>query len=414
MIAAYLRHVRSFSDSARAYLIALFLQFTAQTVVWVLRNLYLKKAGFEESFIGTALSTASVGAVVAIVALAGFMDRHRLKGLMMPASLLISAGLAGVALFPYSIPVLACSLITGAGLGISQMCMPLFFVRHSGPAERPYLFGVGQALQPLAGMLTTLGIKAGALAMGETLEATRTMMLIAAVMPLLAFAAIVRIRENDPLPPTPEDEAPLDWRLGMKFWLTELAIGLGAGLTIPFISLYFYNRFHVEPGNVGLFYAASEAIMFFGFLSTPVFASRFGAVRTIVAFQLASIPFFLIMAFTTSLPLAVLAFLARQAMMNMVQPVSDHFIMETAPPRQRARLNGIKQMFRRAAWIVGPAVSGVLIQRAPFVVDGFTTVMLVTIGLYLLGSTMYWAFFRTPTAPRSPATSGSSATSPDR
>lgn len=395
MIATYLRNVGKFSPAARLYLVAIFFQFTGQTIVWVLRNLYLKKAGFDEDFIGTALSTSSVGAAAVILLFASLMDRHRLKSFMIVASLLISTGIAGVAVLPQPIPVLAFSLVTGVGMGLSQMCMPLFFVRHSEGEERPYLFGVGQALHPLAGMFMTLGIKGGALAWGETLEATQRMMWIGAAMPLLALLTILQIRENPPEPRSKEDEhEKLDWRLGAKFWLTELAIGLGAGLTIPFINLYFHNRFHVEPGNVGLFYAAAEAIMFFGFLSTPVFASRWGAVKTIVAFQFASIPFFLIMAFTTSLPVAVLAFLARQAMMNMVQPVSDHFLMEAAHPRQRARLNGIKQMCRRIAWIVAPTASGLLITHASFVVDGFTTVMLVTIVFYLAGASMYWSFFR--------------------
>jgi MFS family permease len=366
-----------------------------QTIVWVLRNLFLKKAGFEESFIGTTLSTSSVGAALVILMLAGTLDRTKLKTYMMTASCMISAGLLGVAMVPEPLTVLAFSLLSGAGLGLSQMCMPLFFVRHSELAERPYLFGVGQALQPLAGLVTTLGMKGGALAWGETFEAVRNMLVFGSAMPMVALVCIARIRENPPEPAVPKsEEEPLDWRLGMKFWTTELLIGLGAGLTVPFINLYFHNRFDVEPGNVGLFYAGAEAIMFFAFLSTPVFASRWGAVRTILLFQVSSIPFFVIMAFTTSLPFAVFAFLARQAMMNMVQPVSDHFIMEVSNPRQRARLNGGKQMCRRLSWIVAPAVSGLIIEHAGFVVDGFTTVMLATIALYLTATSLYWVFFR--------------------
>ncbi|HLG42114.1 MAG TPA: MFS transporter, partial [Planctomycetota bacterium] len=279
--------------------------------------------------------------------------------------------------------------------------MPLFFVRNSELAERPYLFGVGQALQPLAGVVTTLGMKAGALAWGETFEAVRNLMLLGGAMPLVALVIIARLRENPPDPPPPDGEdEKLNWGLGWKFWSTELMIGIGAGLTIPFINLYFHDRFGVEPGNVGLFYAAAEAIMFFGFLSTPVFASRWGPVKTIIVFQLSSIPFFLVMAFTTSLPFAVVAFLARQAMMNMVHPVSDHFLMEAASPRQRARINGVKQMCRRASWIVATPLSGFIIDHGRFGVDGFTTVMLATIFLYLVATAMYWAYFHDHAAGR--------------
>jgi MFS family permease len=395
MIRSYARHVARFSPPARAYLLALLFQSMGQTVVWVLRNLFLKKAGFEESFIGATLSFSSLGAALAILCLAGPMDRRRLKPFIAAASLLISVGLFGVALWPTRVSAVLSSFISGTGLGLSQMCMPLFLVRHSEPYERPYLFGVGQALHPLAGLATTLCIKGGALLWGDTFEAVRNLMFFGGAMPLVAIALISRVREAPPEGAiAARDAEPLDWRLGWKFWSTELMIGLGAGLTIPFINLYFHNRFSVEPGDVGLFYAAAEAIMFVGFLSTPLFASRWGAVRTIVFFQLVSIPFFLAMAFTTSLGIAVAAFLLRQAMMNMVHPVSDYFLMETANPRQRARINGVKQMFRRAAWIVATPASGFVIEHFPIGVDGFTTAMLATIAFYLAGTALYWAFFR--------------------
>ena len=35
----------------------------------------------------------------------------------------------------------------------------------------------------------------------------------------------------------------------LRFFLPEVAFGLGAGLTIPFINLYFYQRFQVRAGT---------------------------------------------------------------------------------------------------------------------------------------------------------------------
>jgi MFS family permease len=110
--------------------------------------------------------------------------------------------------------------------------------------------------------------------------------------------------------------------------------------------------------------------MMAAFLLAPVLARRFGAVRAIVSFQLTSIPFFLILAFTTSLPLAVGAFLLRHACMNMVHPVGAHFAMEVARPGQRARVNGLRQAANESSWVAANFAGGELIRHAPFVVDG--------------------------------------------
>jgi predicted MFS family arabinose efflux permease len=80
--------------------------------------------------------------------------------------------------------------------------------------------------------------------------------------------------------------------------------------------------------------------------------------------------------------------------MNMVHPVSANFMMDLMQPGQRARMNALKQTANKLAWVAATFAGGYLIQETRVVVDGFTTVMLVTIGLYVAGSAMYWRFFR--------------------
>ena len=63
---------RLFSRPARFYLLAEFLMWTAQGIFGVIFNLYLVEAGFQESFVGRAISANAIG--LALMALpAGFL-----------------------------------------------------------------------------------------------------------------------------------------------------------------------------------------------------------------------------------------------------------------------------------------------------------------------------------------------------
>lgn len=400
MVREYIRQIARFSPAARLFLIGQFLYGIGQSAVWVLRNLYLWEAGFRPDTIGSTLSASAFGMVAVVVLVPPFMDRMRLRGFQAAGAVLLSAGLAGVALVTHESAVLGLCFLSGVGLAMLEVASAPFLSRNSQAVERPYLFGVSMAVSPAAGLAATLGMKLGAYAWGENLASYRNMMFVAAACSAAAVAALLALREAAPEPPKEEEEEKFEWRTAAKFCAPEMLIGLGAGLTIPFINLYFKDRFGVPAGTIGLYYSGAQALMMGAFLAAPVIARSFGPVRTIVAFQLTSVPFFAVLALTTSLPVAVVAFLLRHACMNMVHPVSANFMMEVARSRQRARINGLKQTANKLAWVVATAAGGRLIQEARLIVDGFTTVMFVTIVLYLAGGLMYWGFFRKEPAGR--------------
>jgi MFS family permease len=405
VIRDYLRHAAAFSPEARLFLAAQALYGIGQTAVWVLRNLHLKAAGFGESFIGTTLAVQSLGGVAVVLLASPWMDRRRLRPFQILGALLLAVGLAGTAPVRGPAAVLGLCLVTGIGMALLDASASPFIVRHSTSQERPWLFGVATALSPASGLLATLGIKLGSAVWGDSTSSTGRMMVVAGGATLLALLPLALLRDAPPEPSKGVDDDRLDWRTAAKFFLPELAFGLGAGLTIPFINLYFRNRFQMPAGTIGLYYAAAQALMMAAFLLAPVIARRWGSVRTIVAFQLTSIPFFVTLALTTSLGVAVAAFMFRHACMNMVHPVGAHFAMEVIRPRQRARVNGAKQAANKVAWAVSNSLGGLLIAQGalwPFLIDGFSTVMAVTVVFYAVGSAMYWRFFGLAQNPPAP------------
>ncbi len=393
MLREYLRHLGAFPAATRLFLAAQFLYGIGQSAVWVLRNLHLKAAGYDESFIGNTLAVQSLGMVAVVVTLPMVMDRRRLRPFLVAGAALLAGGLAaGTAVHDKS-SILACCFGTGVGIALLEVATAPFFSRHSGAPERPFLFGFSTALSPTAGLLATLGIKVGSMAWGENPASYARMLVTAAACTVASMAFLGLLREGPP-ETSKGGAGRFEWGTASKFFLPELAFGLGAGLTIPFINLYFRDRFHRDAGAIGMYYSAAQALMMVAFLAAPFLARRFGAVRTIVCFQLTSIPFFLALALTASLEVAVGAFVLRHALMNMVHPVGANFSMEVVNPGQRARVNGLKQAANKIAWVISNSLGGVLIARTSILGrDGFATTMFITIGLYIVGSAMYWRFF---------------------
>jgi predicted MFS family arabinose efflux permease len=80
--------------------------------------------------------------------------------------------------------------------------------------------------------------------------------------------------------------------------------------------------------------------------------------------------------------------------MNMAHPVASNFAMEVVPEGQRALTNALKQVSWNGAWALSTSLGGWMIEHTRFVRDGFTVAMLTTISLYVVGSSVYWMFWR--------------------
>jgi predicted MFS family arabinose efflux permease len=249
---------------------------------------------------------------------------------------------------------------------------------------------------PASGLVGTGLVWALSFAWGDKVSGMGRMMILSGAIAAAGAILFALIREMKVAVPVRE-HLEADHRAVFRLGLPLAVIGLGAGLTIPFINLYFEHRFHFTPRNVSVAFSAAQMVSFFAFLASPLLARRFGGVRTVIACQLLSIPFFLVMAFTGLSSLAVAAFLARHALMNMAGPVTSQFAMEVVSPHKRVRTNGLIESSRNGTFLLGTAAGGWVID-ARLWGDGYTATMLMTIALYLTGSAIFYFFWRTSSA----------------
>ncbi len=393
----YLSHIRMFSANARSYLLASFFMGFGYSIFGLLLNLYLKQLGYQEGTIGTILSASSLGTVLIAIPAAIFVDHVKIKRVLILATTLSASSYIMMALSGGVWQLRLLAGFSGAMFTVHWVATSPFFMRNSTPTERSYLYGVNMALETMSGFFGTLiggQVPRFLLDKGvELLYGYRYTLVAGVVLALFSLIFYSMLKSDRPTRTGKLNLAEYfgarDWKTVLKIMTPHFLVGMGAGLVIPFLNLYFLDRFHLPSDQIGRIFSLGALFTAVGFLVGPVLSKRIGLVKVVVITHFLSIPFFLILAFSHNLYLSIVGFLFRGSLMNLAWPLYNNFAMEMVPDDQRAGTNSVMQLAWSGSWMVSANIGGHIIQNY-----GFTAVMLVTVGLYVLSTTTAWWFFR--------------------
>lgn len=396
---AALDRFRSFPAPARAFLGGAALLEVGHAFLWALQNLYvLSLPGLSVADAGYVNAASALGVVAATFPSAWAWERLGPRRSLALACALNALAIAGLALSAGLLPLLAWSALSGAAYTLHTVVAAPFLVSVAGARDRTALFQADFAVHTLmqtGGLLVACSL-AGALEAGAAPPtlALRLALLAGAAASLGALACYRRVpaRAADGAPSrSPRQLLAIlrrdHWHLWLPLALPYLLIGVGAGLSIPFVNLYFTERFALSKPALGVVMAAACATMTLGALGTTRFVPRLGLVRATIATQALSIPFFLVLALATSLPLAIAAYVLRSALMNLGTPLWRNLVMEITPEAWRAAVNAGAMLAWNLGWAVSNHWGGELIDASAGWLadglDGYALPMLLTVAIYL-------------------------------
>ncbi len=369
------------SVSARVYLTGAALIGAAHTVVYTLLVRYLDAIGLSDSQIGWIQSADAWGKVAVAIPAAVLLARRPARGVFV-----LSASVGGLAYsvlpFVEDLRLLyAINLLAGFALTLQYVAIAPFLFRHSSSKDRARLFGLAEALPTLAAVVAAT--VAGRLVMywqgplGGEAAATGRVIFGAGLLSVFAAAIFARIPLDRPSIEKGEGLWPVFLRnrgVMTRFAIPQVLVACGSGLCIPFLPLYFKDRFGMGAGDWGNLFAAGQVLFAVGFMTTPFVIRRLGYVRGIVTIELSSIPFFLLLAFTLSLPWAIFAFLVRGALMNSAYPILKNLMMQATPPGAREMQTGLNATLWGLGWVIGPLAAGRILEAT----DGNYTILMAT------------------------------------
>jgi predicted MFS family arabinose efflux permease len=160
---------------------------------------------------------------------------------------------------------------------------------------------------------------------------------------------------------------------------------------VPFVNLYFKDSLGAGPAQVATYMSIARFAMVIGFIAAPLVARRFGMLRSVVVTELISIPFLIVMAMWDyfGFYMIIAAYVARQSLMNMTQPLAANFALEVVPPREQAITNSMRMLAGNAGRAVFALIGGIIIDRY-----GFKPAILGMAVFYLAAAVSYILFFR--------------------
>ncbi len=393
MITPYL----GISRPVRWYLCGSFFLGMSWATFALLLNLYFRELGHTESFIGRIWSFQSIGIIIMTFPAAALISRYSARWLIVCSALLAALGYALLAVADIALVMMCASLGIGLMVAIPRVTSAPFFMDHTGAAERSHVFSLQFATSLGAGLFAYFGggwlHQQLAVIFNSKLIAYRILLLAGAGSALtgaLVYLGIpggIVVKQNRTRLSRwqrVKTKGPLLFRLTFPFFV----IGLGAGLIIPFLNLYFRDRFGMEPLAIGFYYGLVQSSMLLGVLFGPYLARRIGMIRTVVYTELVSLPFMVLLAYSTNLHLAVGAFVIRGALMNMGIPIATNYAMERVGREDRAIANGLGMMAWSTSWALATWIGGALIEHI-----GYTEPLLIAGGLYLIAAILYYWFF---------------------
>jgi MFS family permease len=175
----------------------------------------------------------------------------------------------------------------------------------------------------------------------------------------------------------------------LKLAAPNLMIGFGAAILIPYMNVFFLDRFALPDKTLGLLFSLSALLTGVGSVIGPRLETRLGSkIRAVVVTQAASLAFLELMGFSPYVWLVSISFLLRGTLMNMAVPLYRTFTMEQVHESEQGTVNSVVELAWQLGWAVGPYLSGV-VQEA----YGFTPLFVTTGVMYAAAIFLTWIFF---------------------
>lgn len=386
----------------------------------VLYNLYIQALGYQADMNGTIVSVQSLATALLLIPIGLLGDRTSRKNLLMIGALFTGASLIGRSFMTGESSLLIFAITTGLFTAFFQIIAVPFLAENTDKAQRLQLFSYHFALGLAAQVLGSIGGGFFADLLQDTglseVHSLQIVLMAGGVATLVGFIPLFFVRESKIRKIADEQQAAAtavtviidareDWKSILKFTFAQLLVGFGSGLVVPYLNLYFTDRFSVSLTSVGILISLGQVMTIVSMLIGPSLARRVGQVRAVVFFQMLSLPFLLLTGFTNVFIIACISFLFRQALMNAANPIQSSIMVDRVSDGRRGIANSLTQTAFMMGWAtMGPVQSHLITNYGTY--WGYVFTFCITGILYISASAMYYYMFRQPAAKSAPSVTG--------
>lgn len=370
--------------------------------LFILLNFYLEKIGFTDSQIAQLLAYKYAAIVLFAFPLGLFIKGRRLGGFFKIASMLSPSLmlliLACLHLQKYNAAHYLIFMFGVSTIFIKVTAMPFIILNTPKDKHSEALtlyFQVFSATAFVAGI--------GHYILNSISETIFTESTVLCLFSFFGYSSVyftfrIKVEENVSAPiPLNQIYKTYDWAKIAYAVFPTLLIAVGAGLTIPFINLFFMNVHGIDSKSFSLLGAMSFVLVVIVMFFVPKIRRRFGYNFTINGFQLLAIVALFVMASTEWMTeyywagsLAVVAFLIRQPLMQVASPAISEMTLYYVGEKNQEMIGALNASIWSGSWFFSSLIFGYL--RGHSV--AYVNIFMMTVVLYLIATFVYYCLIK--------------------
>ncbi|SDN20402.1 Predicted arabinose efflux permease, MFS family [Paenibacillus sp. yr247] len=369
-------------------------------------NLYVKSLGYEQTTVGSIVGMTSLAAAIILIPAGIMNDRFGPKRIITFGLVFTIGALTARSLIEAKEGMLISSFFGGMALAVVSATILPFMANNSTPQQRVHLFSFNMALVMLANVI---GIALGGVLCDffqfiiglDEIRSLRFTLLIGVSFAALGFIPVALFKKSEQeIQPRSNS---LNWKqtwsvhkpslqvIGI-FCLLGLLSSLGGGMIVPYLNVYFEDRFGASKSAIGIVVALGQGATAIAFLIGPMIVKRYGEVKSVVYLQLSSIPFLLLTAFSANFYLSSGGYLFRQALMNAANPFYNSIKMSYVHRSLRGLASSSGEAVFNLGWfLASPVSTGLVFRYGAYY--GYAYAFCITAVVYTVISYLFYTFF---------------------
>ena len=400
---------RSYRDLPRVIHLLILLEFSLNLIhvaFILILNIYLRKQGFSDPEIASFNSLRFIGALAFALPLGIYIRGKKLKPFFILATLIVplTSGLIIESVQHQVVPLIQMAFLSwGFGMMLMRVCSLPFIIRSTTSENSTEALSLSAATWSLATIFSGVLISGldwvGYLRLGTwtLIFNEQSTLWIITVLGATSIFFAVRITEYEQEDTKWNDNLfsirqSYDWALIFKAISPLILISIGAGLTIPFVNLFFNSVFGLTSSDFSLLGSITAFLVFIFSLSVPFLRKKYGYWMTIVVVQSLAICCLVIMAvmelyaeFSFAIAIAVIAFILRQPLMHMAHPAANELLMNYVGKKNQELISALSSSLWSASWFVSAKV----FEWLRLLQFRYYEIFLITAALYVIGVILF-------------------------
>ena len=348
----------------------------------VVLPLYFNRAGLEPALIGFLYSISGLVTAILVAFSGALADRFGRRVFLLGGTALPILSYAVFAATTEPGWLIVASVVGGVGLAngaagaLTAASFDALLAEHTPPPKRTSVFAWAQAVWALALGLGSFAaglpdlIRSRLVGLGE-LDAYRPPFVLIIVLAVIATVALLPIGERGVAADASRGSAGrTGWfprrslRVIARYAFAIGLFGLGLGIAVQLLPLWFKLRFGTDEAVLGPWYAVAQILSLSSVVLSPWLDRRLGSGLSIMLVHIGGALALLAMAVVAPVfEIAAVAFVFRNALANLGWPLQQALLMGRVVPDERATAAGVGFAVWGLANAIGPSIAGILIQN---------------------------------------------------